>query len=87
MRVLETIMGTIAESIRVGYAHPTTVLNTLIEAENAGGLGTVRRIERQLSMSAPALAARAHPHSGLAQAWLNATRAYLIAQAELKRVA
>ncbi len=53
MRVLETIMGTIAESIRVGHAHPTTVLNTLIEAENAGGLGTVRRIERQLSMSAP----------------------------------
>jgi hypothetical protein len=87
MRVLEITLGTIAESIRTGQAHPTTVLNALIEAENAGGLGAVRQIERQLSTSAPALQARSHPHSELAQAWLNATRAYLITQAELKRVA
>ena len=87
MHVLETTLGTIAESIRTGQAHPTTVLNTLIEAENAGGMVAVRQIERQLSLSAPALQARAHPNSELARAWLNATRAYLIAQAELKRVA
>lgn len=87
MRVLENTLGTIAESIRVGKVHPTTVLNILIEAENAGGLGTVRQVERQLSLSIRSLEARSHPNSGLAQAWLNATRAYLITQAELKRVA
>ncbi len=83
MRVLDII----AESIRIGQAHPTTVLNTLIEAENAGGMGAVRQVERQLSLSTQALRARSHPHTELAQSWLNATRAYLIAQAELKRVA
>ena len=87
MRTLENTLGTIAESIRIGRVHPTTVLNTLIEAENAGGLGTLRQVERQLSLSAKSLEARSHPNSGLAQAWLNATRAYLITQAELKRVA
>ncbi len=87
MRVLEHTLETIAESIRIGRAHPTTVLNTLIETENAGGIGAVRQVERQLSLSAKSLQARSHPNSGLAQAWLNATRAYLITQAELKRVA
>jgi hypothetical protein len=87
MRVLEITLGTIAESIRTGKAHPTTVLNALIEAENAGGMVAVRQVERQLSLSTQALQARSHPNSGLAEAWLNATRAYLIAQAELKRVA
>jgi hypothetical protein len=87
MRVLEITLGTIAESIRTGKAHPTTVLNALIEAENAGGMVAVRQVERQLSLSTQALQARSHPNSKLAEAWLNATRAYLIAQAELKRVA
>jgi hypothetical protein len=87
MRVLENTLEIIAESIRVGNVHPTTVLNTLIEADNAGGLGAVRQIERQLSMSARSLEARSHPNSNLAQTWLNATRVYLITQAELKRVA
>ena len=87
MRVLETTLETIAESIRTGQAHRTTVLNTLIEAENAGGMMAVRQIERQLTLSASALQARAHPTSELAQAWLNAARAYLIARAELKRAA
>ena len=83
MRVLDII----AESIRTGQAHPTTVLNTLIEAENAGGMGAIRQVERQLNLSTHALRDRAHPHTELAQAWLNATRAYLITQAELRRVA
>lgn len=87
MRVLEITLETIAKSIRAGSAHPTTVLNTLIEAENGGGMVAVRQVERQLSLSTQALQARSHPNSELAQAWLNATRAYLIAQAELKRVA
>lgn len=80
MRALDII----AESIRVGHAHPTQVLNTLIELENAGGLGAVRRVERQLNVGAQALRQRAHPHSHLAQMWLGAARVYLITQAERK---
>lgn len=74
----------IAASLRSGHAHPTTVLNTLIEAENEGGLGAIRQIERHLSVGLRALQDRQHPHSPLAQAWLNATRAYLVTQAERK---
>ena len=81
MRALETI----AESLRLGSVHPTTVLNTLIEAENEGGLGAVRQIERHLSVSLGALRDRQHPHSDLAQAWLGATRAYLVTQAERRQ--
>ncbi|MEF2278956.1 hypothetical protein V3W47_11665 [Deinococcus sp. YIM 134068] len=81
MRALETI----AESIRVGYAHPTTVLNTLIEAENEGGLGAVRRVERQLALGNVALQERGHPHHDLARMWLGAARAYLVTQAERKQ--
>ncbi|GGL85078.1 hypothetical protein GCM10010840_23750 [Deinococcus aerolatus] len=80
MRALDTI----AESIRVGYVHPTTVLNTLIEVENDGGLVAVRRIERQLSRGTHALRERRHPNTALAQSWLGAARAYLITQAERK---
>ncbi len=80
MRALDTI----AESIRVGYVHPTTVLNTLIEVENDGGLVAVRRIERQLSRGTHALRERSHPNTALAQSWLGAARAYLITQAERK---
>ncbi|GHF62611.1 translation elongation factor EF-Ts [Deinococcus metalli] len=81
MRALDTI----AESIRIGYVHPTKVLNTLIEVENEGGLGAVRRIERHLSLGATALRDRQHPNSDTAQQWLNSTRAYLITQAERKQ--
>ncbi|GGO20101.1 hypothetical protein [Deinococcus humi] len=80
MRALDTI----AESIRVGYVHPTTVLNTLIEVENDGGLLAVRRIERQLCRGTHALRERGHPNTALAQSWLGATRAYLVTQAERK---
>lgn len=81
MRALDII----AESLRTGYVHPTTVLNTLIEAENEGGLGAVRRIERHLSVGLGALRDRQHPHSRLAQTWLGAARAYLVTQAERKQ--
>ena len=81
MRALETI----AETIRQGSVHPTTVMNTLIEAENEGGGAALRRIERQLSRSAQALSERQHPHSELARTWLDATRAYLIVQVERKQ--
>ncbi|THF84738.1 hypothetical protein E7T09_19060 [Deinococcus sp. KSM4-11] len=81
MRALDTI----AESIRLGYAHPTKIINTLIEVENDGGLGAVRRIERHLSLGSAALRDRQHPNIGIAQQWLNSTRAYLITQAERKQ--
>lgn len=81
MRALDTI----AESIRIGYAHPTKILNTLIEVENEGGLSAIRRIERQLNLGANALRERQHPHSDMAQQWLSAARAYLITQVERKQ--
>ena len=81
MRALDTI----AERIRVGYAHPTTLLNTLIEVENEGGLGAVRRVERQLNLSVQALRERQHPHSDLAQTWLNSARAYLVTNAQRRQ--
>ncbi len=80
MRALDTI----ANSIRVGYVHPTVVLNTLIEVENEGGLNAVRRIERHLDNGLSALRQRQHPNSALAEKWLGAARAYLVTQAERK---
>lgn len=80
MRALDII----AASVRTGSVHPTTVLNTLIEAENQGGLSAIRQIERHLSVSVGALRDRQHPHTDLAQMWLGTARAYLIAQAERK---
>ncbi|UBV42706.1 hypothetical protein LAJ19_00215 [Deinococcus taeanensis] len=81
MRALDTI----AESIRTGYAHPTTLLNTFIQVENEGGLGAVRRIERQLHLSVQGMRDRQHPHSDLAQTWLNSARAYLITSAQRRQ--
>ncbi|MFC3834066.1 MULTISPECIES: hypothetical protein [Deinococcus] len=81
MRALDII----AESIRIGYAHPTKILNTLIEVENDGGLGAIRRIERHLSLGSAALRDRQHPHSDTAQQWLSSARAYLITQAERRQ--
>lgn len=81
MRALDTI----AESIRLGYAHPTKMLNTLIEVENEGGLSAVRRVERHLNLGTRALHERQHPHADMAQRWLSAARAYLITQAERRQ--
>ncbi|WP_291426495.1 hypothetical protein [Deinococcus sp.] len=80
MRALDTI----ANSIRLGYVHPTVLLNTLIELENEGGLKAVRHIERHLDNGLSALQQRQHPHFDLAEKWLCATRAYLVRQTERK---
>lgn len=80
MRALETI----AHSLRVGYIHPTVILNTLIEVENEGGLNAVRHIERHLDNGLSALKQRGHPNSELAEKWLGAARAYLLTQADRK---
>lgn len=66
-----------ADSLRAGYIHPTTVLNTLIELDNAGGSTALREFEQQLISGQAALQERGHPHARLAAAWLKATRSYL----------
>lgn len=81
MRALDII----AESIRIGYVHPTVLLNTLIEVENDGGLNGVRHIERHIENGMQALKQRQHPHSAIAEKWLGAARAYLVTQAERKQ--
>lgn len=81
MRALEII----ANSIRVGYIHPTVILNTLIEVDNEGGLNAVRHVERHLNNGLSALQQRRHPHSDLAEKWLSAARAYLVTQADRKQ--
>lgn len=78
-------LDTITESIRLGHAHPTTLLNAFIELENEGGLVAVRRMERQLQLGVRAMRERGHPHSDLAQKWLNSARAYLITRAEQRQ--
>lgn len=80
MRALETI----AESVRVGYVHPTVMTNTLIQLENEGGLEALRQLAEQLEGRLDALEARAHPHHAIATHWLAAARAYCL-MAERKR--
>ena len=74
MRILDVI----ADSLKKGQAHPTTVMNALIEADNQGGKNALRDLEEHLLRSARALKDRQHPHAELAHAWLHATRMYLI---------
>lgn len=74
MRALETI----AESIRIGYVHPTVILNTLIEVENEGGLPALQSVEQRLENGMYALRLRQHPNHELAANWLKATRRYLV---------
>ncbi|GHG04673.1 hypothetical protein GCM10017783_16640 [Deinococcus piscis] len=66
-----------ADSLRAGYIHPTRVLNTLIELENAGGIPALREFESQLRGAQQTLTEGGHPHARLAEAWLQATRFYL----------
>lgn len=81
MRALDTI----ANSIRLGYIHPTVMLNTLIETENGGGLREVRRIERHLARGVRALQQRQHPHAEIAEKWLRGTQLYLTTQTGRRR--
>lgn len=67
----------IAHSLHVGYVHPTTVINTLIETENHGGLTAIEHLQTLLEQSLQALQECKHPHSHMVKAWLGATRIYL----------
>ncbi|MFC6618448.1 hypothetical protein ACFQBZ_12980 [Deinococcus radiophilus] len=53
-----------AESLRAGYVHPTTVLNTLIELENAGGLSALRQFAEQVSSGQEAWSSGGIPMHG-----------------------
>lgn len=67
----------IAESLSTRRVHPTAVLNTLIETENAGGLGAVRELEARLARLLRSFDERGESGAPLAAAWLEATRLYL----------
>ena len=72
MRILETI----AQTLRSARAHPTTVLNALIELENAGGSSALYELEYRLARLVRAMRERDDHALPIAQGWLNATRAY-----------
>ncbi len=72
MRTLEMI----ATTLKTKQAHPTTVLNALIEAENSGGMAAVADLERRLARLIRSVDAE-DPVRPLARAWLEAVRAYL----------
>ena len=73
MRILETI----AQTLRTERAHPTTVLNALIELENAGGVSALYELEYRLARLVRAMRERDDHALGVAQGWLEASRAYL----------
>jgi len=72
MRILETI----AKTLKAQHAHPTTVLNALIELENANGIVALEELEYRVARLVRSYE-RSDPQRKLAQAWLEATRAYL----------
>jgi hypothetical protein len=73
MRILETI----AQTLRTERAHPTEVLNALIELENTGGIAALHELEYRVARLTRAMRERGDPAIAVAQGWLNATRAYL----------
>ncbi|RDI95980.1 hypothetical protein DV704_03400 [Meiothermus sp. QL-1] len=60
-------------SIGRGRAHPSEVLNTLIELDNRQGAVGLYALERELGRALPRLRPSARP---LAQAWLEAVVLY-----------
>jgi DNA-binding PadR family transcriptional regulator len=83
MRILETI----AQSLRTQRIHPTQVYNALIELENAGGVTTMFELEYRLSRLVRAMFERHDQGINIAQAWLDATRAYLEEYGQIAPVA
>ncbi|MFC6591619.1 hypothetical protein ACFP81_06050 [Deinococcus lacus] len=77
----------LAESLRCGYIHPTTVLNTLIDLENWGGHPALCEFEQRLGHSVESLRARQHPSAELAGAWLAAVQCYMAERGATDRVA
>ncbi|NJK42930.1 MAG: hypothetical protein HC933_00500 [Pleurocapsa sp. SU_196_0] len=73
MRILETI----ATTLRTRIAHPTTVLNALIQLENNGGISAVYELEYRLTRLVRAMRERIADDLGIGDGWLQSTRAYL----------
>jgi hypothetical protein len=73
MRILETI----ASSLKTKSIHHTDVYNALILLENNAGMAAISDLEYRLSRLVRAMKDRQDPTTGLAVAWLSATRAYL----------
>jgi hypothetical protein len=73
MRILETI----AQTLRTERAHPTTVLNALIELENAGGISALYELEYRLARLVRAMRERDDHALPVAIGWLESSRAYL----------
>jgi hypothetical protein len=73
MRILETI----AQTLRTEHAHPTTVLNALIELENAGGISALYELEYRIARLVRAMRERDDHALPIAQGWLESSRAYL----------
>ena len=80
MRILETI----AQTLRNSRAHPTTVLNALIELENAGGSPALYELEYRLARLVRAMRERDDQALRIAQGWLGATRAYCETHAQME---
>jgi hypothetical protein len=79
MRILETI----AQTLRTARAHPTDVLNALIELENAGGSAALMELEYRIARLVRAMRERGDANINVAQAWLNTTRLYLEEHAQM----
>ena len=82
MRILETI----AQTLRSSRAHPTTVLNALIDLENAGGSPALYELEYRLARLVRAMRERDDHALPIAQGWLSATRAYCETHAQLEPI-
>lgn len=68
-----TMNPVVLRSLSRGVAHPSLVLNTLIELDNQKGLPGLQGLEEALQLSSPRLRPSAQP---LAQAWLEAVILY-----------
>jgi hypothetical protein len=71
------ILEVIAETLRTRIAHPTVVLNALIQLENNGGISAVYELEYRLERLENAMRQRADESLGVCTAWLESARAYI----------
>ena len=71
------ILGKITQTLVAERVHPTMVLNTLIELENDGGIPMIFELHYRLTRMVRNLREVQGPAQRIAQAWLDATIAYL----------
>jgi hypothetical protein len=67
----------IEQTLMSGRAHPTLVMNTLIELENQAGESGVLELEQRLTRLVVQMSQQNQPRLPLARAWLEAVRGYL----------